>query len=54
MKILDELDMGEMGMDRTGLKRGIMCKLHNNTDHGYPQECVGYCGKAGKENGAIK
>ena len=29
MNILDDLDMGKMGMDGKGLKKGIMCKLHN-------------------------
>ena len=33
MNIPDDLDMGEMGIDGTGLKRGITCKLHNDTDH---------------------
>ena len=34
VNIPDDLDMGEMGMYRTGLKRGITYKLHNKTDHG--------------------
>ena len=54
MNIPDDLDIGEMGMDRTGLKKGITCKLHNETDTGFPQECVGYCGKLGRENGAME
>ena len=29
--IPDDLDMGEMGMERKVLKRGITCKLHNET-----------------------
>ena len=29
-----------------------MWKLHNDTDPGFPQECVGDCGKLGRENGA--
>ena len=46
--------MGKMGMDGTGLKRGITCKLHNETDIGCPQECVGDCGKVGGGNGAMQ
>ena len=49
MNIPDELDMGEMGMDRKGLKRGITYKLHNETDPRCPQVCVGYCGKTGRK-----
>ena len=45
MNIPDDLDMGGVGMDRKGLKRGIACKLHNETNPGCPQECVGDCGK---------
>ena len=48
MNIPDDLDMGNMGMDGTVLKRGITCKLHNKTDHGCQQECVGGCDKAGR------
>ena len=48
MNIPDDLNMGKMGMDRTGLTKGITCKLHNNTDPGCPQECVGYCDKVGR------
>ena len=48
MNIPDDLDMGEMGMDGTGFKRGIMCKLHNETDPGCQQECVGDYGKVGR------
>ena len=36
MNILDDLYMGEMGMDGTGFKKGITCKLHNDTDNGFP------------------
>ena len=36
MNIPDDLDMGDMSMDRTGLKMGIACKLHNKTDPGFP------------------
>ena len=53
MNIPDELDMGEMGMDGKDLKKGIMCKLHNETNPRCPQECVGYCGKTGRGNGAM-
>ena len=50
MNIPYDLDMGDMGMGRTGLKKGITCKLHNETDLGCPQECVGYCGKVLRKN----
>ena len=49
MNIPDDLDMGDMGMDRTGLKKVITCKLHNDTDPGCPQECVGDCSKVGRK-----
>ena len=49
VNIPDDLDMGEMGMDRTGLKKGVMWKLHNETDPGYPQNCVGDCDKVGSK-----
>ena len=49
INIPDELDMGKMGMDRTGLKNGITRELHNETDPGCLQECVGDCDKVGKE-----
>ena len=52
MNIPDDLDMDDMGMDGTGFKKGITCKLHNETDPGLPQECVGDCGKVGMEDGA--
>ena len=32
MNIPDDLEMGEMGMDGKVLKKGITCKLHNETD----------------------
>ena len=32
MNIPDDLDMGEMFMDRRGFKKGIECKLHKKTD----------------------
>ena len=53
MNIPDDLDMGEMGMDITGLKKGTVCKLHNETDPGCPQEYVGGCGKVGRKIGAM-
>ena len=31
----------------------ITCNLNNETNHGYPQVCVGDCWKAGKKNGAM-
>ena len=52
MNIPDDLDMGEMGMDGTGLKKGITWKLHNETGPGCPQECVGDCDKVGRGNSA--
>ena len=54
MNIPDDLDMGNMGMDGTGLKRGITCKLHNETDPVLPQECVEGCGKVVRNNGAME
>ena len=54
MNIPDDLDMGEMVMDEKGLKKGVTCKLHNKTDPRHPQECVGDCGKTGRENGAME
>ena len=52
--IIDDLYMGEMSMDGTGLKKGITCKMHNETDPGCPQECIGDCGKVGRKNGAME
>ena len=54
MNIPDDLDMGEMGMDGKVLKKGIACKLYNETDPRCPQECVGDCDKTGRENGAME
>ena len=54
MNIPDDLEMGEMGMYGKGLKKGITCKLHNDTDPRFPQECVGSCGNTGRENGAME
>ena len=54
MNIPDELYMGEMGMEEKALKRGITCKLHNDTDPRFPQDCVGYCGKTGGGNSAME
>ena len=48
-----DLDMREMDMDGKGLKRGITCKLNNDTDPRWPQECVGGCCKTRRENGAM-
>ena len=48
MNIPDDLDMGGVGMDVKGSKRGIMCKLHNKTDPICPQVFVGGCGKTGR------
>ena len=48
MNIPDDLDMGQLSMDRTGLKMGITCKLHTETDPGCPQECVENCDKLGQ------
>ena len=54
MNIPDDVDMAEMGMDGKVLKKGITCKLHNEIDPRFPQECVGDCGNAGRKNGAIE
>ena len=53
MNIPDDLDMGDMGMEVRGFKKGITCELHNETDPVCAQECVGDCGKVGRGNGAI-
>ena len=31
-EIPDDLDIGKMGMDEKGLKKGITCKVHNETN----------------------
>ena len=54
MNIPDDLDIDEMGMVRTGLKRGITCKLHNETDPRCPQECIGDYVKTGRKNVAME
>ena len=54
MTIPDDLYIGEIVMDAKGLKKGIMCELHNKTNPRCPQECVGYCGNTGRENGAME
>ena len=54
MNIPDDLDMGEMGMDVTGLKKGITCKLYNDTDPGCQHECVGDFDKVGSRNVAME
>ena len=54
MNIPDDLDMGEMVMDGKGLKKGITCKLHNETEHRCPQECVEDYGNTGKKKGAME
>ena len=51
MNIPDDLDMGEMSMDVTGLKKGVMWKLNNETDPVWPEEYVGDCDKVGRKNG---
>ena len=43
-----------MGVDGTGLKMGITCKLHNKTDPGCPQEFVGNCGKVERKKCAME
>ena len=48
MNIPDDVDMGKMGMDGAGFKKGITCKIHNETYPGCPQECVGDFGKSGR------
>ena len=54
MNIPDNLDIEEMGMIGTGFKKEITCKLHNKTDPGCPQECVGGFGKVGRKNVAME
>ena len=53
MNIPDDLDTGETGMDRTGLKKGITCKLHDETDTRLPQEPVADCDKSRNKYGAM-
>ena len=43
-----------MGMGKEFLKKGITCKLNNETDPGCPQECDGDFGKTGNRNGAME
>ena len=52
MNISDDLDMDEMGMDGAGIKKGVMWKIHNETDPGFPQECVGDYENLGGRDGA--
>ena len=52
MNIPDDMDMGDTGMDGSGIKKGVMWKLHNKTDPGCPQECVGDDENVGGRNGA--
>ena len=54
MNIPDDLDMGDMVMDGKVLKKGITCKLHNETDPRCPQECVGDYVKTGRKNVAME
>ena len=51
MNIPDDINMDEMGMDRTGMKNGIMWKLHNGTDPECPQDYVGNCDNVSERNG---
>ena len=41
-------------MDRKSLKKGITCKLHNETDTKFPQEFVGDFSETERGNGAMK
>ena len=52
MNIPDDLEMGDLCMDRTGFKKEVIWKLHNETHPGFPQECVGGCDKVVRKNGA--
>ena len=55
MNIPYDINMDYMGMYRTGMKKRVMWKLHNETDPECLQECVGDCenvsGRNGDENG---
>ena len=46
--------MGGMVIDGKSLNKVIMCKLHNETDPRFPQECVGDCGRTERENGDME
>ena len=54
INIPDDLEMGEMGMEGKGPKKGTTYRLHNKTELRFPQECVGDCGKTGRENDAME
>ena len=41
MHIPEDTDMTDMCWDRTEAKKGVSCKLYNDTDTAVPQECVG-------------
>ena len=43
MNITYAINMDKLGMDGTGMKKGFMWKLQNNTDPECPQECVKGC-----------
>ena len=51
MNLLDDINMDAMGMDGTGMKKGVMWKLHNDTDPECPQECFGNCANVSGRNG---
>ena len=53
MNILDDLDMGKMGMDGACMEKGVMWKLHNDTNPGFPKECVGDYENVREINGAV-
>ena len=44
----DDLNMEDMGIDGTGMKKGVRWNLHNENESECPQKCVGnneiFCG----------
>ena len=51
MNIPDDLNMDEIGLGGEGMKKGVMWKLHNQTDPECPQECVGDDENVSERNG---
>ena len=41
MNVPDDLDIGDMDVDESGIIKGLMWKLYNEIDPGCPHECVG-------------
>ena len=50
MNILYDINMDEMGMEMTGMKKGVMWMLHKNNDTECPHECVRDCDNVSGRN----